>query len=135
MEDDRIKTYDELDFDEKEVLDMFREMKLSCDYSRFKYHRLQIENLIKDYEELKKLREDIQAKYFSIYDELYAEDLVDGELEASGWGIVREHENETWDAELRLMFEFKTEFDLAISLIEKGEAEQFIIEEENKRGI
>lgn len=47
------------------------------------------------------------------------------------WGITREHENETWDAELRLMSEIKTNFDIAINLIESGEAEQVIIDAEN----
>ena len=128
---DKIKTYDELNVDEKEVIDTFRQMKLLCDHARFKYHRSQIENLIDDYEELKKLREGIQVKYFSIYEDLLAEYLVDGELDASDWGINRERENERWDSELRLMDEFKKEFDIAIAMIESGEAEQAIIDVEN----
>ena len=132
MNKEKIRTYDELEDDEKEVLDSFRQMKLLYDHARFKLHRLQVENLINDYEQLKKSREEIQAKYFSIYEELLAEDLIEGELDASIWGITREHENETWDAELRLMSEIKTNFDIAINLIESGEAEQIIIDEENK---
>ena len=61
-----------------------------------------------------------------------AEDLIEGELDASNWGITRDHENETWDAELRLMSDIKTNFDIAINMIESGEAEQAIIDEENK---
>ena len=131
MNKEKIRTYDELEDDEKEVLDSFRQMKLLYDHARFKLHRLQVENLINDYEQLKKSREEIQAKYFSIYEELLAEDLIEGELDASIWGITREHENETWDAELRLMSEIKTNFDIAINLIESGEAEQAIIDAEN----
>ena len=101
------------------------------DYARFKLHRLQVENLINDYEQLKKLREEIQVKYFSIYDELLAEDLIEGELDASVWGITREHENEVWDSELRLMTDIKTNFDIGIAMIESGEAEQSIIDAEN----
>lgn len=118
-------------FDEKEVLDSFRKMKLMYDHARFKLRNIQVEDLIKDYEELKKLREEIQVKYFSIYEDLLADDLIEGELDASLWGITREHENETWDAELRLMSEIKTNFDIAINLIESGEAEQVIIDAEN----
>lgn len=118
-------------FDEKEVLDSFRKMKLMYDHTRFKLRNIQVEDLIKDYEELKKLREEIQVKYFSIYEDLLADDLIEGELDASLWGITREHENETWDAELRLMSEIKTNFDIAINLIESGEAEQVIIDAEN----
>ena len=131
MNGEKIRTYDELDVDEKEVLDSFRQLKLLYDHARFKLHRLQVEDLINDYEELKKLREEIQVKYFSIYEELLAEDLIEGELDASIWGITREHENETWDAELRLISDIKTNFDMAIAMIESGEAEQAIIDAEN----
>lgn len=91
-----------------------------------------MEDLIKDYEQLKQLREEIQAKYFSVYDELVNEELIEGELDASIWGITREHENETWDSELQLMSEIKTNFDIAINMIDTGEAEQMIIDDENK---
>ena len=131
MNNEKIKTYDECNADEKEVLDSFRKMKLMYDHARFKLHALQVEDLIKDYEQLKKLREEIQAKYFSIYEELLAEDLIEGELDASVWGITREHENEVWNSELRLMSDIKTNFDIAIHMIESGEAEQTIIDEEN----
>ncbi len=106
-------------------------MKLMCDYSKFKYHRLQVEDLISDYEQLKQLREEIQVKYFSIYEELLQEELIDGELDVGIWGITRDHENEVWDSELRLMSDIKTNFDIAIKMIESGEAEQVIIDDEN----
>ena len=131
MNNEKIKTYNECNTDEKEVLDSFRKMKLMYDHARFKLHALQVEDLIKDYEQLKKMREDIQVKYFSIYEELLAEDLIEGELDASIWGITREHENEVWDSELRLMSDIKTNFDIAIHMIESGEAEQTIIDKEN----
>ena len=131
MNKEKIKTYDECNVDEKEILDSFRKMKLMYDHARFKLHALQVEDIIKDYEQLKKLREEIQVKYFSIYEELLAEDLIEGELDASVWGITREHENEVWDSELRLMGDIKTNFDIAIHMIENGEAEQAIIDEEN----
>lgn len=132
MNNDRFRKYDELEDDEKEVLDSFRQMKLLYDHARFKYHRLQVEDLINDYEQLKKLRGEIKVKYFSIYEELLAEDLIEGELDASVWGITREHENEVWDSEIRLMSDIKREFDIGIGMIESGEAEQAIIDDENK---
>ncbi|WP_400197802.1 hypothetical protein [Methanobrevibacter smithii] len=131
MTGDRFKTYDELEDDEKEVLDAFRQMKLMSDYNRFKLYSYKVEDLIKDYEQLKQLRENIQAKYFSVYDELLNEELIEGELDATIWGITREQENETLDSELRLMSEIKTNFDLAIKMIESGDAEQLIIDDEN----
>ena len=132
MNNEKIRTYDELEDDEKEVLDSFRKMKLMYDHARFKLHGLQVEDLINDYEQLKELREGIQVKYFTIYEELLAEDLIEGELDSSVWGITREHENEVWDSELRLITEIKTNFDMAITMIESGEAEQAIIDDENK---
>ena len=131
MNNDKIKKYDELDIDEKEVLDSFRKMKLMYDHARFKLHKLQVEDLINDYEQLKKLREEIQVKYFSIYEELIAEDLIEGELDAGIWGITREQENEIWDSEIRLISDIKREFDIGIAMIESGEAEQAIIADEN----
>lgn len=132
MTEDRFRKYDELEDDEKEVLDVFRQMKLLADYNKFKLYKYKVEDLIEDYEELKKLREEIQTKYFSVYDELVNEELIEGEFDASIWGITREKENETWDSEVQLMSEIKTNFDLAIKMIETGEAEQMIIDDENK---
>ena len=132
MNNDRIRKYDELEDEKKEVLDSFRQMKLLYDHSRFRLHKYQVEDLIKDYEQLKKLREEIQVKYFSIYEELLAEDLIEGELDAGIWGITREHENEIWDSEIRLMSDIKREFDIGIAMIESGEAEQAIIDDENR---
>ena len=131
MNKEKIKTYDECNTDEKEVLDTFRKMKLLYDHARYKLHKRNVDDLINDYEKLMKLREDIQSKYFSIYDELIAEDLIEGELDATIWGITREHENESWNSELRLMTEIKTNFDIALHIIESGEAEQAIIEAQN----
>ena len=131
MSNEKIRPYDELEVDEKEVLDSFRQMKLLYDHARFRLYKNKVEDLINDYEELKKLREDIQFKYFSIYGELMDEKLIEGELDASIWGNTREHENETWDSEVRLMSDIKTTFDIAIRMIESGEAEQSIIDAEN----
>ena len=38
MDNDRFRKYDELEADEKEVLDAFRQMKLMSDYNRFKLY-------------------------------------------------------------------------------------------------
>ncbi|MBR0370603.1 MAG: hypothetical protein IJH63_07775 [Methanobrevibacter sp.] len=132
MTEDRFRKYDELEADEKEVLDAFRQMKLMSDYNKFKLYSYKVEDLINDYEKLKQLRQAIQEKYFSIYEELLNENLIEGELDASVWGITRENEDETWDSELQLLSEIKTHFDIAIKMIESGDAEQIIIDEENK---
>ena len=73
MTEEKIRTYDELEDDEKEVLDAFRQMKLMSDYNKFKLYKFKVEDLINDYEQLKQLRQDIQEKYFSVYEELVNE--------------------------------------------------------------
>ena len=131
MSNEKIKTYNECSADEKEVLDSFRKMKLLYDHARFRLYKNKVEELIEDYEELKKLRENIQFKYFSIYEELVDEKLIEGELDVSIWGNTREHENQTWNSEVRLMSDIKTNFDIALNMIESGEAEKSIIDAEN----
>lgn len=131
MNDDKIRAYDELNVDEKEVLDFFRQMKLESDYNKFRFYNLKVQGLIEKYEQLKRLREEIQSDYFSLYDEIASEELIEGELDAGAWDITREHENEVWDAELRLWSEIKAHFDLAIKMIESSEADQSIIDAEN----
>jgi len=61
MNKNKIRIYDELEGDEKEVLDVFRQMKLISYYNRFKLYKYNVENLIADYEQLMKLREEIQV--------------------------------------------------------------------------
>ena len=51
MDNDRIRKYDELEDEEKELLDAFRQMKLMSDYNRFKLYKFKVEDLINDYEQ------------------------------------------------------------------------------------
>ena len=131
MHGEKMRKYDELNDDEKEVLDNFRQMKLQSDYNKFRFYKYKVEDILKDYEQLKKLRVEIQEKYFSIYDDLLNEDLIEGELDVGMWGITRENENENWESELRLMSDIKSNFEIAIKMIETGEAERSIINKEN----
>ena len=41
-------------------------------------------------------------------------------------GGLIEKENEVWNSELKLINDMKTDFDMAISMIENGEAEAII---------
>lgn len=73
---------------------------------------------------MKKLRDEIQFKYFDIYDELLDKKLIQGKLNADMLGLARDQENEIWGAELRLLDDIKNDFDVAIAMIESGEAEK-----------
>lgn len=44
MAEDRFRKYDELEDDEKEVLDVFRQMKLLADYNKFKLYKYKVED-------------------------------------------------------------------------------------------
>ena len=126
MNEKKIINYNEFSIDENELTDSLIKMKLLYDYATFNLHKFQVEELIKDYEQLKNLREDIQVKYFSIYEKLSEEGLIEGDLDKINWGINREKENEVWNSELKLINDMKTDFDMAISMIENGEAEAII---------
>lgn len=63
----------------KKYLTFSDNMKLISDYNKFKLYKYEVEKLTENYEELKKLCEGIQSNYFSIYDELIEEGLIDGE--------------------------------------------------------
>lgn len=131
MISDEIKIYDELDDEQKEIIDSFRELKLKWDYSRFSLYNYQLEDLICDYEKLKELRKSIQVKYMDIYDTLVKEDLIDDDIDLGLFGIAREYENEVWTAEMQTLNEIKMNFDIAIRMIETGEAKKSLIGAEN----
>ena len=135
MPEDEIKTYDELEPEQKEVFDTFRKMKFSVDYANFRYQTVKLEDLLEDYEKLRKLRENIQEKYFSIYEELLSEDLINDVVDASEWASIRDQEKETWDTESNMMLEIKEQLELAMSMIESGEADRMYIEAQNSLGI
>lgn len=131
MDYNNLHTYDELDENEKEIVDTLRSLKLLKDHATFSLFSFQLADLIDDYEQLKNLRESIQLKYFTIFENIKNSDLVDGDLDANLWGYNRNNEKEVWKSELDLIMEIKNSLDFAIELIESGEAEKRIIDEEN----
>ena len=128
MDEKRIKRYDELNYDEKEILDFMRDMKLKSDHASIKLQLFKLDNLIRDYEELKNLRLNIQADFFSIYEDLTEEDFIDAEVDTNFWAMTREKEDEIWNSELNFLYGIKNDLENAIKLIETGEAEKIIIE-------
>ena len=117
MFDDKITTYDELDSDEKEILDLL--------------YRFQLAKLMEEYEKLKKIREDILMKFFSLYENIKEDNLLDEEIDVDLWSINRENEENIWSSELNYIFKIKNYLDNGIDLIESGEAEDFLIKKDN----
>ena len=122
MYEEKIINYEEFSSDENEWFYGFSNMMLFYDHDTFNLYKFHLEKLIKDYEQLKNLREDIQVKFFSIYEKLSEECLTEGDLDKIKWGLNREKENEVWNLELKLINDMKTEFDMVINLFECYEA-------------
>ena len=124
--------YDELNSDEKELLDTIRSLKLSKDHAKFSLYAFQLQGLINDYEKLKCLRQSIQSDFFNIFDDIKKDNLIDGDIDVNEWAYNRENENDVWKKELDFIFEIKNTLDYAIELIESGEAEKRIVDKENE---
>ena len=75
MNNEKIRTYNELNIEEKTLLDTMRTMKLSCDQARFELFSYKLTDLIETYEELIELRKDAQATLFDILEELDKNEL------------------------------------------------------------
>ena len=59
-----------MDGNMENILNDFRKMKINYDIERFRLMLFQLENLIKDYDNLIKTREEIQEKYFRTIESL-----------------------------------------------------------------
>ena len=131
MNSDKIRRYDELHPEEKELLDTFRTMKLNCDQAKFELYSYRLNDLIEKYENLIEIRKDTQALLFEILEELDKDDLSAIDVSAEELGRKREADLNNISNEIYLVQEYKAGFDEALSLIYNGTAEQLLIDEEN----
>lgn len=114
-----------------EVLDEFRNLKISYDSERFKFLSYQLENIIKDYHSLIESRKEIQEKYFEIMENLNKNGL-ETEIDYSRWEKIRSNEDSEWKFELDELTSLKYEIEGGLELLESGEIEKMIIEEEEE---
>lgn len=114
-----------------EVLGEFRNLKISYDSERFKFLAYQLENIIKDYHSLIEARKEIQEKYFEIMENLNKNGL-ETEIDYSRWEKIRSNENSEWKFELDELTSLKYEIEGGLELLESGEIEKMIIEEEEE---
>ena len=131
MNSDEIRTYDELNIDEKELIDCFRTMKLNCDQARFELYSYRLNDILEKYENLIEMRKDTQALLFEMLEEIDKDGLSTIDVSAEELGRNREAELNNIKGELNILQEYKTGFDEALSLIYDGTAEQLLIQEEN----
>ena len=118
-----------MDNDLIDVLDEFRNLKISYDIERFKLLSYQLENIMKDYQTLMETRKEIQEKYFEIMENINKNGLKT-EIDYSRWDKLRLNENSEWKYELDELTSLKYEIDGGLELLENGEIEKMIIEEE-----
>ena len=118
-----------MDNDLIDVLNEFRNLKINYDIERFKLLSLQLENILKDYQSLMETRKEIQEKYFEIMENLNKNGLKT-EIDYSRWDKLRLNENSEWKFELDELTSLKYEIDGGLELLENGEIEKMIIEEE-----
>lgn len=126
----QIKNYDDLNADEHYVLDMFLAMKIARDKAQFQLLMYEIIDLLNSYQQLQKLRQDIQAKYFSVLEKIDATELANVDVSYEKWNEVREYENTNWNEEVETISQFKYYLDDFLLQLNDGTMEQRIIEEE-----
>lgn len=126
----KIKSYDELNIDEHFVIDMFRTMKIEMDKARFQLLSYELADLINSYEQLQKLREEIQAKYFVMLEKIDASEFATVDVIYEKWAEARDYENANWHEEVELVSEFKYHLDDLLVQLNDGTIEQMIIEDE-----
>ena len=128
----QIKDYDELNTDEHYVLDMFLSMKISRDKAQFQLLMYEITDLLNSYQQLQKLRQDIQAKYFSVLEKIDATELATVDISYEKWNEVREYENTNWNEEVETISQFKYYLDdLLLQLNDDTMGQRIIGEERN----
>ena len=131
INNEKIKTYDELNINEKELLDIFRTMKLNCDQARFELYSYRLNDLIQKYENIVEMRRDAQSLFFELLEEIDKDDLstIDVSAEELGWN--READINHITHELNIIQEYAVGFKEALALIYDGTAERILIEDEN----
>lgn len=131
MNSEKIRTYDELNVDEQEVLDSFRKMKLMWDQARFELFSYKLKDLLDKYDNLLEMRNETQALLFGVLDEIAAHDLAGIDVDYERIGYRRQVEADGIAEEISLINEYKCAFDEALVLIASGEADKCIITQEN----
>lgn len=116
-----IKSYEEMNVDEKEILDAFWNLKIQSSYHKYRLYKFKIDNIFMYYRLLKKLRAEIQSQYFKLMSDLNEGGLVEGDLNLDVWSINRSNEDTTWKAELDFLDNINRDFEIALGMIDKGD--------------
>ena len=131
INNEKIKTYNECNVDEKKLLDTFRAMKLNYDQARFELYSYRINDLIEKYENIVEMRRDAQASFFEIMKEIDKDGLSAIDVSYEKFVCNRQLEENYTTEELNIVQEYKVGFEEALDIIYSGVAEQLLIQEEN----
>ena len=131
MNNDKIRTYNELGIDEKEILDTFRTMKLNHDQARFELYSYRLNDILVKYENLIEMRKDMQALLFEILKEIDEYGLTSIDVCAEELGRNRGADLNHINHELNIIHEYKVGFCEALTLIYDGTAERILIDGKN----
>ena len=131
MVNDEIKTYDECNADEQEVLDTFRKMKLMFDQARFELFSYKLTDLLEKYESILELRKETQALLFDVLNEIDQHGLSGIDVDYEKLGRNRHVEPDNIRNELNIVNKYRSAFDEGLALIYGGVAEQALMDAEN----
>ncbi len=111
----KIKTYDELNVSEKELIDCFRQMKLLSDQSRFELFSYKLTDLLNKYGDLLELRKELHALLFDVFEEIDKNDLSSIHVDYEKLGKNRMQEENNIREEINIVEEYKFGFSEAYS--------------------
>ena len=126
MINEEIKHNNELDMEEQEAMDMLINIKIGYDKSRLGFAEYQLDTLISEYEKLKEIRDDIQSKFFLLFDTLNEYQISNDTIDAHEWQKIRDVENANWNDELGILSDFKYQINDLLNQLNDGTIEQMI---------
>ena len=126
MINEEIKHNNELCMEEQEAMDMLINIKIGYDKSRLGFAEYQLNTLISEYERLKEIREDIQSKFFLLFDTLNEYQISNDTIDAHEWQKIRDVENANWNDELGILSDFKYQINGLLNQLNDGTIEQMI---------
>ena len=130
MDYQKIRNYNELNDDEKFVVEFFREMKIECETAKYELMFYLISDLINEYLELQQLRNDIQERYFAVLKKINESEFADVDVDYKEWDEIRAYENTRWNEELESLTGFKHYLDDILYQFKNVAIKQQMIDEQ-----
>lgn len=126
MINEEIKHNNELCMEEQEAMDILINIKIGYDKSRLGFAEYQLNILISEYERLKEIRDDIQSKFFLLFETLNEYEISNDTIDAHEWQKIRDVEEANWNDELGILSDFKYQINGLLKQLNDGTIEQMI---------